>query len=564
MIFDKKVTVKPKPKLDSEISKFGKEYHRQYRRAARAAERNIILDDPVDIKRRRKAERNPEYFCRTYAPHVFYNPFCKDQKDIVESILACVENSTFQYVLAERGGGKSQIARFIGGVYAIVTGRVKWFVYLGASQTEADNGVQDIMAHYELEDSLLRADYPEVCQLVHALGGAPQAGGGQTVGGKRTRIKWSPKRVLFPIVNGSKASGAIISPRGIDGAIRGLSFQGKRPDLILGDDLDTEESAVSTVQTDKRKSVLTNSVLNLSGPNTGLPVILLGTKISHNCLIAQISDPKIFPGWTGIKQKRMYKPPDAAELWDKYIYVRQSGKANGEDPHGRKAHDFYLANRKQMDKGAKISNKLRYRNITLLDGSQQESSAIEAFYNEVADKGWEVVNGEYQNEPPETEQDAHVLEVNQVAESLNGYQRGVIPPGCKALTRFIDVHNRDLVWIDIAWKCGLIGYVVDYGVVLTNLPSKTSITEKEYNSQIELAIIDTLEYMKEAEQEGGYPYADTGVVKHIDLCLVDSGDGVIHTDAVYKFCSGAVKYMASKGLAPWRNPRVKNGVRNRG
>ena len=50
----------------------------------------------------------------------------------------------------------------------------------------------------------------------------------------------------------SLGSGAVITTRGLDSAIRGVLVGTKRPDLVIIDDPETRDSARSGVQTDLR------------------------------------------------------------------------------------------------------------------------------------------------------------------------------------------------------------------------------------------------------------------------------------------------------------------------
>ena len=78
---------------------------------------------------------------------------------------------------------------------------------------------------------------------------------------------------------GSPASGVIIGVAGLTGAIRGKKRKmrdGKsiRPDQVILDDPQTDESARGVVQTAKRLRIVKGTVLGLAGP---------GKKIAPSC-----------------------------------------------------------------------------------------------------------------------------------------------------------------------------------------------------------------------------------------------------------------------------------------
>ena len=85
------------------------------------------------------------------------------------------------------------------------------------------------------------------------------------INGKRTFLKWARDYIVLPTVRVpdhwdsrlrpgqlSLGSGAVITTRGLDSAIRGVLVGTKRPDLVIIDDPETRDSARSGVQTDLR------------------------------------------------------------------------------------------------------------------------------------------------------------------------------------------------------------------------------------------------------------------------------------------------------------------------
>ena len=112
-------------------------------------------------------------------------------------------------------------------------------VLLGASQEAADELQSSIKSELESND-LLAEDWPEVCYPIQRLEGIANRCKGQLCNGTRTQMQWSDSTIVFPTVDKSQASGAIIRVRGLTGRIRGMKFtrpDGKtvRPDLVIGD-----------------------------------------------------------------------------------------------------------------------------------------------------------------------------------------------------------------------------------------------------------------------------------------------------------------------------------------
>lgn len=89
---------------------------------------------------------------------------------------------------------------------------------------------------------------------------------------------------MLPTITGSAASGAILKVAGITGRIRGMKHQAAegdsfRPDLVILDDPQTDESARSLSQCQGRESILAGAVLGLAGPGRKISGIMPCTVI---------------------------------------------------------------------------------------------------------------------------------------------------------------------------------------------------------------------------------------------------------------------------------------------
>jgi hypothetical protein len=522
-----------------------RQYQRDLMRKKRAEERDVEIDrSKQDIARRERCKHDPELFCRTYFPEVFYLEFTQNQKELIAAIAERIRYGGYQAIAAERGGGKSTITKVVGGIWAVVYGFIDWVVLVNANGRAAMDTLKDLKYFYEFND-LLRDDFPEICDPIRALDGAPQRAGFQTVEGKRARMTWGSEEIVMPTVPGSSASGAIITARGIDSAIRGLVRGGKRPRLVIGDDIETRESASSYTQTASRTETLQKDVIGLAGPGRQIALVLLCTVINRKCIAWTYTDRQIRPEWNGIRQRWVQSWPADKTLWERYMELRRTGKQAG-DPHSRAAHKFYLENREAMDAGAVVSNQNRYDAKELPDGSRMEVSSIQAAYNLICDQGEANFASEYQNDPPEDQGvEASGLTETAVEKRAAGMDKAVVPAGTVALTAGIDIGGRLLHWVVVAWKEGLIGHVVDYGTHTVHSPITGRITDEHNQSAVESAVRNALLEFAD-EVGGGWPQENAQDARRLDLCLVDSG---WQDKAVYQFCkaSGGL-YKPSKGF----------------
>ncbi len=526
----------------------------------RAAERDIQLPKCADPERRKAAEADVFRWLSLYFPHKFTEEFTADRREMVSAILRCARDKTDQAIAAPRGDGKTTITECVT-LYAMLTGLVKFPVIVGATGPAANRVLDNIKAEIEYNE-LLAADYPEVCAPVQALEGIAQRARLQTVNGERTRIEWSANEAVLPTIQGSAASGAILMCRGLDSAIRGINYLGRRPDLVIIDDPETRESAASLHQCQIREQTIDRDIAGLGGSGKGIGRLMLCTLSSRDCLSAKFTERSQKPSWNGKRFRLLVSLPERSDLWEEYMRLRQAGQESGEDLDCRNAHAFYVAQRAEMDAGAVVSNPERYDRRYLDDGTQREVSALQHCYNLIADRGWDSFATEYQNDPPDHDgPETSGITPTLVRSRLSGVPKGIVPNGTDLLTAAIDIGKYRCHWVVIGWQAGAIGYVVDYGAA------------EVYNADdervgLEMAIYHTLCNWRQETLATPYGMRDGHQVP-LSCVLIDSG---YCDSAVYRFVreSGGGIWRAAKGLgqgkgmSPFRQPDKSTKERKAG
>ncbi|KKL65940.1 hypothetical protein LCGC14_2149960 [marine sediment metagenome] len=427
-------------------------------------------------------------------------------------------------------------------IFCLLTGLVRFPLIAAATGPDAQRILDHLKGHLE-RNELLAADFPEVCYPIRALEGAPQRAGSQTVGGKRTYLKWAQDYIILPTVKGSKASGSAIMTRGLDAAIRGIRVGALRPDLVIIDDPETRESVRSEQQTATRELTIEEDLAGLGGGDKKLARVMLTTLMRRVSLSATYTDRQEKPSWKGRRFKLLDKFPHRTDLWEEYQALRAENFVSG-DEHARGAHAFYLANRKAMDAGAVIVNVGRFNGSLLEDGTQAEASALQRCYNIIADRGLEHFLTEYQNDPPEESGPIDSgITAGRIQRQVSGYPHRVIPPGCTVLTMAIDVGKYALHWVVKAWRPDCTGFVIDYAV--QDVHGTTRGTDDENTRATDRAIIKALYTLREQMLANPYRAVDDKVTP-IDKTLVDAG---YRTQAVYHFCREAgIAFQPAKGM----------------
>lgn len=134
-------------------------------------------------------------------------------------------------------------------------------------------------------------------------------------------------------------------------ALRGRNWNGVRPDLVIGDDLeDIKTNAATREQRDKLKDWFAQTVMPLGdakGEKTAF--IVMGTVVHEDSLLNDLI--KNRSDFQSKKYKALIEDPERMDLWDKCkaIYLSDQIPINERES---KAREFYEANKAEMDHGA--------------------------------------------------------------------------------------------------------------------------------------------------------------------------------------------------------------------
>ena len=136
-------------------------------------------------------------------------------------------------------------------------------------------------------------------------------------------------------------------------ALRGRNWNGTRPDLIIGDDLeDIKTNAATKEQRDKLQDWFSQTVMPLGDPKgKKTAFIVMGTVVHEDSLLNDLL--KNRADFRSKKYRAIIQEPDRMDLWDqcKAIYLSDQIDKNERE---QKAYEFYLANKDEMDKGAVV------------------------------------------------------------------------------------------------------------------------------------------------------------------------------------------------------------------
>jgi hypothetical protein len=436
--------------------------HRE-RMAGRAAEdsrtaRDIGPIPPVETPDRREACRlDLRMFCETYFPQIFQLAWSPDHIRVIGLIESAVLRGQLAAVAMPRGSGKTSLLAEVSPIWATLYSHCRYTVIIGAENDHARQIIEAILVQLETNERLA-ADFPEVCYPIRRLEGIRQRAAGQLSRGWSTRIRLTERKLVMPTVENSLVSGSVIQAAGITGRIRGMKHaladgSSVRPDLVLIDDPQTDESAKSPSQIQAREAVVDNAILGLAGPGKSIAGLAAITVIEPDDLADRLLNVEKHPEWRAERCRALYEFPTRMDLWEAYGELYRAGLPTGDT---ETAAAFYRDRRAEMDLGARVAWEARYK--------PDEASALEGVMRVYLAKP-AMFFAELQNEPIRegVDEETAILKPDEVQERVSGVPRGLVPDEAEFLTAFADVQGRALFWVAIAYGKGFDAWIVDYG-----------------------------------------------------------------------------------------------------
>lgn len=179
--------------------------------------------------------------------------------------------------IAPRDAGKSTWLFKILPMWAAAHGHTRFIAAFADSGPQAKKHLSSFKRELE-SNKLLQKDYPELC--------APLK--------RRGNVNVSDTQELY-----QASSGFVFAASGADTSVLGMKVEDQRPDLIILDDLEPDESSYSDYQAGQRLSTLTDAILPL---NIRARVILSGTvtmpgSITHQLVKTKLNKDELPEEW---------------------------------------------------------------------------------------------------------------------------------------------------------------------------------------------------------------------------------------------------------------------------
>ncbi|WP_417396909.1 terminase gpA endonuclease subunit [Gimesia chilikensis] len=482
---------------------------------------------PANLKRREKCRDSFVEFCQTYGKTAFNLKWCKNHYKAAEKIEDSILTGEWFALAMPRGTGKSTLARW-GCNWAAVYRHSLYSLLVAATGPASDELLRSVKSTL-MNNELLYDDFPDVCVPIRHTGGNAQRALGQTFKGKSTRIRWEQGAICLAEipVEYSKAQNAIIETVGIDGQIRGRSFEmtdGEvvRPTFCILDDPQTRKSARSTPMTNERLDIINGDIAYLPGPTEPMGLVMPCTVIQKGDLADQALDHSLYPEFQGEKTVMVESFPENMDLWYEYWEIRKESYSNG--GKGKEANKFYKANRAAMDKGCVVTWEERYFK------KKGEISAIQHAMNLFL-KDEASFFAEYQNDPKaEVEEGLITVTANDIAKRVRpNLKKTIIPASAQKVTAMIDLSKK-VLWYSVCAFNDEFGFTdVDYGAwpeqnvnYFTLSSARISMQMKKPGQPESVYILNGLNQLTEAILGKEYK-SESGGIYTVTRCLIDEG-----------------------------------------
>jgi hypothetical protein len=435
-------------------------------------------------------------------------------------------------------------------IWALLYGHRKYVAVFGADAPAAGRILSSIKSELSSNDLLLE-DFPEVCHPIQSLEGKAQRCHSQTYihvseeTGEEdrplTHIQWTAEKIALPFIAGADGAGGVVSVHGLTAGSRGLKHKrpdgtNQRPDFVIIDDPQTDESAAQPGQCLTRINLITKNILKLAGHRKQLACVINATVIEPDDLVEQMMDPARHPSWQWVRVPMVKAWSTSHESHWKGEYARLRNDWNRDDPEDilrawSSATDYYRQHRESMDAGCIVSWDSCFDPDT-------EISAIQHAYNMLIDDGEEVFASECQQQPKKRDARPGELTAKAIVLKANGLARGAVPSWATKLVSYIDVQDSVLYWLVLALSPDFSGHVVDYGIYpeqprgsLMLADVKTTLMDAHPGLPLEGAIRAGLDHLSMDLLSRIFP-GEGGVEHSISRLLCDSAN---RSDLVYEF-----------------------------
>lgn len=261
----------------------------------------------------------PDAFAHYYFKHILRSPSSEFHfmlYNLIKKIIKTPHPSTVA-IAAPRGSAKTQIMNVILPIWCAAFELKNFIIIMSETSRLAEANLESIKSEL-ISNELLAQHFPHL------------VGEGKT---------W--RKEVIDTCNDVR-----IAAVGSGKQIRGSQKKGgARPDLFLGDDLESDEMVRTTKRRNDFEDFFRKAVMGIEGASdTVMDAIVTGTILHPHSLLSKLLNPKVFPGWESYRYQSIYKFSDSP-LWKTWeqMFINYDDADREET-----AFKFYKAHEEEM------------------------------------------------------------------------------------------------------------------------------------------------------------------------------------------------------------------------
>ncbi|MCH8853890.1 MAG: phage terminase large subunit [Planctomycetes bacterium] len=289
-----------------------------------------VLHSGLSDARRSLGANSLSAFAQIYLDHYCTVPFSRMHLEMFEMLeKATTTHHQRMAIAAPRGHAKSTLVSLAYVLWCVLYGREKFVLIVSATREQAVLLLKAVRDELQTNARLL-ADFPEACY---------------PPGARPAPKPWKEHQIVLRNGTAIRALGALQG-------LRGMKHNQHRPGLIIADDLESTESVLSEEQRDKLRVWFNGTLLNAVAPHSN--VIVVGTVLHHDSLLANLTGPNGRAGWTRKRYRAIERFSDRLDLWDQWSAMYQNHAEHNGRTGAQAAQLFYEANCEAMLEGSEV------------------------------------------------------------------------------------------------------------------------------------------------------------------------------------------------------------------
>ncbi len=299
--------------------------------SVRSAAAAHLMRNRLGELRREAGRMCLQVFAKTYLPAHFKVPSSSMHVELISMLEEATRRRNARLAIAApRGHAKSTLVSLAYVLWCICYKREPYIVLISNTAGQSDDLLTPIKGELESNPLLLR-DFPDVAE--------PR-------GGRPGPERWRKNDIIT-------RNGVKVLSLGTGQKIRGRRHREHRPTVIVLDDVENETEAISADQRATKMQWFKKAVMK-AGTTAQTNVIVVGTILHYDSLLAQLIDGKTMPGWMNRKYQAVLSWAQHEDLWQQWesIYTHQAEYEERGGPDA--ARLFYDANQKRMLEGTSV------------------------------------------------------------------------------------------------------------------------------------------------------------------------------------------------------------------